>query len=255
MNAPTTDNDQPLFEPRWPTLTATVALSLWVAVLSLPMLSGQFLAGPYSDQHATGYAFRTWGAEQLRLTHHLPLWNPNLFGGMPFVAAMHGDIFYPTSWLRLILADADGDDMSDSCIHFSSRACSHTCSCGMLRVRGPARSSAAWPTSWPVSSRRTPSPGHDGKLFVAALLPLALLALVLAIRDAQREGYGLLAVAVVGLALLGPHFQMAYYVLIAGGLFALYLTFDEPTAGDSRPRVTAPRPRARRRAPRLRPRR
>jgi len=37
---------------------------------------------------------------------HVPLWNPNLFNGLPFVAPMHGDIFYPTAWLRLILPTA-----------------------------------------------------------------------------------------------------------------------------------------------------
>src|SRR5213595_1747588 len=70
-----------------------------------------------------------------------------------------------------------------------------------------------------------PSPGHDGKLFASAALPLACLALVLALRDKRWEGYALLAVA-VAMGLLG-HFQIAYYLLIAAGLFALYLTLEE----------------------------
>jgi hypothetical protein len=74
-----------------------------------------------------------------------------------------------------------------------------------------------------------PSPGHDGKLFASTMLPLILLALVLALRDRRWQGYPLLAAA-TGLTLLG-HFQLAYYSLIVAGLFALYLTLAE--AGDS----------------------
>ncbi|MFI5209166.1 MAG: hypothetical protein ACHQ2E_01865 [Gemmatimonadales bacterium] len=231
MNAPTTDNDQSLFEPRWPTLTATVALSLWVAVLSLPMLSGQFLAGPYSDQHATGYAFRTWGAEQLRLTHHLPLWNPNLFGGLPFVAAMHGDIFYPTSWLRYFWSMPTVMHIG-FVLHYLIAGLATYAFLRMLRIgwTGATLGGLAYQLAGLIASY--PSPGHDGKLFVTALLPLAFIALLLAIRDLRPAGYPLLAL-VVGLALLSPHYQMTYYLLIASGLFALYLTFGEPTAGRS----------------------
>src|SRR3989441_11820467 len=62
------------------------------------------------------------------------------------------------------------------------------------------------------------------------MLPLILLALVLALRDRRWQGYPLLAAA-TGLTLLG-HFQLAYYSLIVAGLFALYLTLEE--AGDSK---------------------
>src|SRR2546423_12991356 len=61
------------------------------------------------------------------------------------------------------------------------------------------------------------------------MLPLMLLALVLALRDRRWTGYGLLA-AGTALTLLG-HFQLAYYSLIVAGLFALYLRLEE--AGDS----------------------
>src|SRR5438046_852469 len=50
-------------------------------------------------------------------------------------------------------------------------------------------------------------------------------ALVMALRDKRWEGYALLAIA-VAMGLLG-HFQIAYYLLIAAGLFALYLTLEE----------------------------
>ena len=65
------------------------------------MLAGRFLLG--DDQYVAGYSFRLFGAEMFRKTGGIPQWNPYLFGGLPFIAAMHGDIFYPTAWLRWIL--------------------------------------------------------------------------------------------------------------------------------------------------------
>src|SRR2546430_15748462 len=55
-------------------------------------------------------------------------------------------------------------------------------------------------------------PGHDGKLFVSTMLPLAMLALVAALRDRRAWAYPLLAVA-IGLCLLSPHVQATYYLL------------------------------------------
>src|SRR5260370_22165488 len=50
----------------------------------------------------------------------------------------------------------------------------------------------------------------------------------MALRDKRWEGHALLAIA-VALSLLG-HFQIAYYLLIAAALFAVYLTFGENTS-------------------------
>src|SRR5438093_8778581 len=61
------------------------------------------------------------------------------------------------------------------------------------------------------------------------MLPLMLLALVLALRERRWTGYVLLATA-TAVTRLG-HFRLAYFSLIAAGLFALYLTLEE--AGDS----------------------
>ncbi len=217
------------WEPRRPTLAATGVFAVWVAILSLPMLAGKWLANPYSDMYATGYAFRAWGAEWWKHFGHVPLWEPELFGGMPFVGASHGDIFYPTSFLRLILPVATVVNLN-FVLHFILAGLFTYLLLRRFKVSwaGAVTGGLAYELTGLLASY--PSPGHDGKLFASAALPLALLALVLALRERRWEGYGLLAVA-VALALLG-HFQLAYYVLIAAGLFALYLTFDPDTPGE-----------------------
>jgi hypothetical protein len=78
--------------------TATAFLLLW------PLLNGQILfGGERSDMYIAGYSFRLFGTEWLRETGSVPQWNPYLFGGLPFIGAMHGDVFYPTTWLRWIM--------------------------------------------------------------------------------------------------------------------------------------------------------
>ena len=211
------------FEPARPTLWAAGFCTLVVAVLAIPMLAGKWLASPVSDQYPAGYAFRYWGAEWWKRTGHVPLWNPEMFGGLPFVGAGHGDIFYATSFLRLILPVETVVNLG-FVVHAILAGLFTYLLLRRLRVSwtGSVVGGLAYQLSGLIASY--PSPGHDGKLFASTALPLACLGLVMALREKRGEGYAVLAGA-VALALLG-HFQIAYYLLIAAGLFALYLTHD-----------------------------
>ena len=219
----------PPFEPAHPGLWATAAFSLWTVLLSLPMVRGMWLASAWSDQFISGIPFHAWGTEWYKRLGHLPLWDPEVFGGLPFVAAGHGDMFYPTWLLRFIVPVTTAGNLSFF-VHYILAGLFTYLLLRQLRVGwiGSVIGGLAYELSGLIASY--PSPGHDGKLFASAMLPLMLLALVLALRDRRWEGYPLLGAA-TALTLLG-HFQLAYYSLIAAGLFALYLTLEE--AGDSR---------------------
>jgi hypothetical protein len=198
---------------------------LWIAILSIPMWSGHYLAGQYSDQFATGYAWRWWGAHQIATTHHIPLWNPHAFAGFPTVAGF-GDLFYPMSALRLVLPTALAIDL-EFVLHYILAGFALYL---LLRMLGFSWTAAltggtAYQLSGVVVS--LVSPGHDGKLFVTALLPVIMIGLVLGIRRRRWEGFSLSGLG-VGLALLSPQYQMTQYALLASGLFALYLAFGEP---------------------------
>ena len=215
--------DAPSFTPRYPTLIAIGLLVLWVVVLCFPMLSGQFLGGMASDQTWTGLPFRTFWADEFHRTGSIPLWNPYMLGGLPFVGAMHGDIFYPTSFLRLFLR-ADQTLNAVFAIHlFLAGFFTYV----FLRRLGRTWAACvvgglAYQLSGIVASQV--SPGHDGKMAVSALLPLLLTGLLIAIRNRRLEGYGLVALT-VGLDLLTPQTQCTQYSLIFAGLFTLYLCF------------------------------
>jgi membrane protein YfhO len=189
------------------------------------MWSGQYLAGQHSDQFATGYAFRWWGAHQIATTHGIPLWNPYAFVGFPTVAGF-GDLFYPASLLRLVLPTALAIDL-EFVLHYILAGFALYLLLRMLNFSWTAAitGGTAYQLSGVVVS--LVSPGHDGKLFVTSLLPVMMIGLVLAIRRRRWEGFALSGLA-VGLALLSPQYQMTQYALVASGLFALYLTFGEP---------------------------
>ena len=221
--APETPTTLP-FEPRRATLWAAAIFTLWPAILSLPMLRGLWLASRSSDQYISGIPFHAWGAEWYKRLGHLPLWDPEVFGGLPFVAAGHGDMFYPTWLLRFIIPVTTAGNLSFF-VHYILAGLFTYLLLRRLHVAwtGAVVGGIAYELSGLIASY--PSPGHDGKLFASAMLPLMLLALVIALRDRRWQGYPLLGAA-TALTLLG-HFQLAYYSLIVAGLFALYLTLEE----------------------------
>lgn len=210
--------------PRWPNLVACVVFIAAAMTLCWPMLLGQFMLG--DDQFIAGYAFRIFGAEEFQRTGAVPQWNPFLFGGLPYVAAGHGEIFYPTAMLRWLLPIQTAMNLQIAV---------HLVLAGWFMYRLALALRLAWGAALGagVAFELTGilasmvSPGHDGKMMVTALTPLMFLGLLRAIRDGRLSGYGMVAI-VSGLGLISPHFQMMYYLFVAAGLWTLYLVFLHP---------------------------
>jgi hypothetical protein len=203
------------------------ALLYVVSALSLgyPAFAGKFLAGPNSDQFVAGYAFREFGAAMLAQTGGFAQWNPYLFGGMPYIAAMHGDIFYPTFLMRMLMP-------TDAAMTWSFIL--HLVLAGFftykfVRSSGFGFYSALFAgTAYMMSGQLASlvSPGHDGKLSVSALFPLALWMLTLGMRRGKAWSWGVLALT-IGLAVLSPHPQLLQYLLLASAAFTLHLAVSE----------------------------
>jgi hypothetical protein len=223
--------------PRFPAVWAAGVYALATLMLVYPAFTGAFLVSPISDQYKIGYAFREYAAASLRSGHGFPQWNPFLFGGLPYVAAMHGDIFYPTFLLRMIMP-TDVAMTWEFAIHvFLAGVFTY----GFLRAWGVGFVAStigglAYMLSGQVASLA--SPGHDGKLFVSALLPAALWLLLRGMRDGRRSAWGALSF-VIGLAVLSPHPQLLQYMLLVCGCFALYVAFGDVDAYGRLPRDVA----------------
>ena len=218
------------WSPRYASAWAALVFALCTLGLGFQALGGGFLVNPASDQWYAGYPFREFAAQSLRSGHGFPLWNPYLMGGMPYVAAMHGDIFYPTFLLRMILPTDVAMTWSFMIHVFLAGFFTYL----FLRAWGLGFISSviggvAYMMCGPIAAYV--SPGHDGKLYVSALLPLALFFLVRGMRDGRNWAYGALAL-VLGLAVLSPHPQLLQYMLLASGAFALFLAFTEQQLPD-----------------------
>ena len=216
---------QDLPAPRHATLWASLVFAISTMLLAYPALAGKFLLAPWSDQYIAGYAFREFAAQSLRSGHGFPLWNPYLEGGLPYVAAMHGDIFYPTFLLRLVMP-------TDLAMTWEFPI--HLFLCGLLTYLFLR----AWRFGYYAalvgglaymlggSIAGYASPGHDGKLFVSTMLPAALLLITRGVRDGRLWSWGGLAL-IVAFAGLSPHPQLFEYMLLLSGVFALYVAFAE----------------------------
>jgi hypothetical protein len=156
---------------------------------------------------------------------------------MPFVAGMHGDVLYPTAWLRLVMPTHIAMNLG-FVVHYVLAGLFTYWFLRKWRVSwtGAVVGGLSYQLAGVVGSYV--SPGHDGKLFVTTMLPLLLTGLTLAIRDRRFEGYAIGALA-VGLIMLSPHPQMAQYALLAAGLFTLFLVFGEGTVQTAGARAIA----------------
>jgi len=216
--------------PRNEWLIALAVLALGTLVLCYPALSGMTLLNENSDQYIAGYAFRDFAAQSLRAGHGFPLWSPYLFGGMPYVAAMHGDIFYPTFLLRLLMS-TDAAMTWGMILHvflagvFTFLFVRRALGVGFF---GALLGGLAYEMGGNVGG--LVSPGHDGKIFVAALLPLSLFFVHRAVRDGRAWAWGSLALSVT-LAVLTPHPQLLQYLLLMCGGYALFLAFSAGAGG------------------------
>lgn len=221
--------------PARPGLWAALFYAICTLSLGYPAFAGKFLAGPNSDQFVAGYAFREFGAAMLKATGGFAQWNPFLFGGMPYIAAMHGDIFYPTFLMRMIMP-------TDAAMTWSFML--HLFLAGFFTYRFVRASGfgffpalfagVAYMMSGQLAS--LVSPGHDGKLSVSALFPLTLWMLTLGMRRGKRWSWGVLALT-IGLAVLSPHPQLLQYLLLASAAFTLHLVVSMLRAREIPPRT------------------
>jgi hypothetical protein len=188
---------------------ALVFLLAVIILFSSFIFSDQMLSG--SDTIHAGLFFRSFYIDYVKVHGTIPVWNPYIFGGMPYIDAFHGDIFYPLSILKffgnmfrmlsynlLIHIFLAGIFMYFTARQFRLSRLASTLS-------GASYMFAALIVSWVA-------PGHDGKIFVAALFPLTILFLDRAFEKKPLLNFSLLGLT-IGFIILSPHAQLAYYAL------------------------------------------
>jgi hypothetical protein len=216
-----------LFDNIW--LVGGVMLLLAVVLFNKGLLSSHMLYG--TDFVAGEYMKRSFVAHVMNSLRQIPLWYPDVYGGLPYVDAVAGDLFYPTSLIMRTFLPVHQMSAWTYFIHILGAGLGTYLFLRYLRIRGTAAFLSGISYMFTGSMVSLVFAGHDGKVIVSSLLPWMLLFLGKTV-DAQKWPkwllWSLCSSLVIGLALLSPHVQMTYYLLLSGLFFAaarLYLLY------------------------------
>jgi len=200
-------------------LSATLLfLILTVIVFGKFIFSDMMLLG--TDTIEAGVMFKTFYVDFIKQYHSMPLWEPYLFGGMPFIDAMHGDTFYPLAIIQFILPLYKALGWKLVLTVFLTGIFTFYCmrAFGFSRwvslIGALAYMFSANLVSWVYG-------GHDGRMYVTSLLPLNFLFLEKSLKS-RKLIYFILFGGTVGLLILANHPQLAYFATWGLGLYFLF---------------------------------
>jgi uncharacterized membrane protein YfhO len=175
-----------------------------------------------TDFLAGGIMSREFLAESLRQYHAIPMWHPFIYGGVPYVDALAGDLFYPISFVTRLFLPAHLVVTYSYLIHIFLAGVFTYLFLRTLKVHPLAALVSGVGYMFTAQIVSLVYAGHDGKIIVSALLPLVLLLVHKAITE-DRFIFFLLGGGAIGFVLLSPHIQMAYFLLAATLLYAVFL--------------------------------
>ncbi len=206
--------------PAWlpPVLYGVTTIVLFRAfVFSEDMLYG-------SDTVSLGYMAREFYVNAVRAGEGLPLWNPIILGGTPFLESLAGgDSLYPPSAILLFLLSPHRALGWKLVWHvFLAGLFMY----GWIRCLGLSRASALLAglayglAPFLVSLVHG---GQDGKIFVMSLTPLMFWVTERFFLRPTPTRFALLGLVVGGI-ILTTHFQTAYFLFGGVGAYALFRT-------------------------------
>ena len=189
-----------------------------VVVFSDFVFSDQMLYG--SDTLQQGYMFRHYLIDYVKEHGAIPQWIPYYFGGMPYVEAFHGDIFYPLTLLKYVfpLKRMLGWHLF---VHiFLAGVFMYFCARQFKMSKIPSLVAAAsyMYAGYLVSMV---APGHDGKIYVTAFFPLIMLFLDRGYERRSFFSFTMLG-TIIGVIILAPHAQMSYFTLWGVSFYAAF---------------------------------
>ena len=164
-----------------------------------------------------------------------PLWSPYFFGGMPCMASVQYPLFTYTffNWgiVERIIAVSLINPMMDSNIrlmlfHFLLAGAFAYLLARSLGMSWLVSIFAGLTYMFTPQLVVLPNVGHGSKLFTCAYIPLVLLTVKRMLERRKLLNFALFVLA-VGMTLLSFHVQMAFYALLAGGMYLVWsVIFD-----------------------------
>lgn len=177
-----------------------------------------------SDVIEAGLFFRGFYAEFVKTFHRVPLWNPYIYSGLPFVDAMHGDTFFPLAALQFIMPIYKA--LGYKLIVIVPFAGTFTYMY-LRKMKFSLWASVFGATAYMLSGFLISLvyAGHDGRMYITSFLPLLLYSVELGFQGRRLLSWWLFAV-VFGLLILANHPQFAYFAMwCVGAYLVLKLVF------------------------------
>ncbi len=174
-----------------------------------------------SDLLLENYAWKKFIVESLR-TRELPLWNPYLFAGVPFLAAGQNSALYPFSLLFYILPI----DRAFGYFVALQLAIAALTMFAFARVLGLSRFAASLSAiTYAFSGFMVVSTAFPMILSAAAWLPaiLACVERIVRAKETPRQiFFGLVGAILLGVQFLAGHVEISIYVLIVTAFYSLW---------------------------------
>ncbi len=202
-----------------------IPIAFLLIFISLVFLFSDFLFSDKmlygSDQIQAGIFFRQLMVDYVADNGSVPQWNPYIFGGMPYVEAFHGDIFYPLSFLKYMgpLHRMLGYILF---LHIFLAGIFMYLAARQFKLSKVASLISASCYMFAAYLISLVAPGHDGKIFVTTLFPLVMLFLDRGFEKKPFFNFTVLGL-VIGVIILSPHPQMSYFTLWVVGLYSIYM--------------------------------
>ncbi|MBK7143171.1 MAG: hypothetical protein IPH75_13940 [bacterium] len=201
-----------------------VPVMFLVMLIALVTLFGEFIFSDKmldsSDTIQAGMFFRSFIANYFNEHGSIPVWNPYIFGGMPYIDAFHGDIFYPLSIIKFFMSTHRFLGIV-LVLHIYLAGIFMFLCARQFKLSKVASIFSAIGYMFAMYLVSMVSPGHDGKMYVTALFPLAMLFLD---RTFERRPFfnSTILGLIIGLIILTPHVQLAYYSLWSMALYTVF---------------------------------
>jgi len=201
----------PIFGPRSTLVAVAIIVVVGLVFFWRVLFLGEILTG--GDVLAGAAIFEQYATEEIS-KGTLPLWNPYMFGGMPFFESMTWSAFvYPSFWINFVLEKIPGVDLPRLFFLVMHYLLAGIGTFFFLRSRGVGHAGA---TLGGVAFMLSPhlvglaTIGHGGKVLTAAYIPLVIMAAMKILDGGGRRWVAILAL-VGGLQFLARHVQVSYY--------------------------------------------
>ena len=177
-----------------------------------------------TDMSTQGFQTRKIAVDAVNSGSGLPLWNPFSYCGLPYLGALPGPIFFPTTILYFIMPLERAIGWSYLLMMLAGGLFAYFWirELGLHRTAAAVCAVAYCFTGWVAS---TIHGGHDGRMFTILLTPLVFFFLERALKR-RKTIYFLLMGTAVAFQIVSPHAQMMYFSSLAATAYFLFRIYN-----------------------------